>query len=74
MITKDLHAHSVLFLHQEKSLHDHELAKGRMVTGGKWGRQCVAARVQNLTESVERAMRDIEDRLFEGVLPRETSW
>jgi hypothetical protein len=29
---------------------------------------------QNLTESVERAMRDIEDRLFERVWPRKASW
>lgn len=28
---------------------------------------------QNLTESVERSMRDIEDRLFERVRPREAS-
>src|SRR5262245_21967565 len=37
MITKDLHAHSVLSLHQEKSLRDHELAKGRLVTVGSAG-------------------------------------
>src|SRR5262249_58219917 len=37
MITKDLHAHSVLSVHQEKSLRDHELAKERLVTVGSAG-------------------------------------